>query len=96
MASKAQRELAASIGSLTRWSRVHGDKARRDQLGPARAGLRSKWEHEADPDGVLSPADLDAAVDRLKRAHYRRMALASARARSSEVRRAPKKATDAA
>jgi hypothetical protein len=86
MASKAQRELAASIGSLTRWSRVHGDTARRDALAPARAGLRSRWEQEADPEGQLSAEDLDAAVDRLKKAHYRRMALASAKARSSTTR----------
>jgi hypothetical protein len=86
MASKAQRELAASIGSLTRWSRVHGDAARRDALAPANAGRRAKWEREADPDGVLSPEDLAAAVDRLRKAHYRRMALASAKARSSTTR----------
>ena len=88
MASPAQRELAASIGSLTRWSRVHGDDARRAALGPARAGLRSKWEREADPEGVLSPADLDAAVERLRKAHYRRMALASAKSRSGTKHRA--------
>ncbi|GAA2327374.1 hypothetical protein [Dactylosporangium salmoneum] len=84
MATPAQRELAASIGSLTRWSRVHGDEARRAALAPARRGLRAKWEQEADPDGRLSPAELDAAVERLKQAHYRRMALASSKARGSK------------
>jgi hypothetical protein len=88
MANTAQRQLAASIGSLTRWSRVHGDDARRAALAPARAGMRKRWEQEADPDGVLSPADLDAAVERLKKAHYRRMALASAKARSGGSKRA--------
>ena len=77
----AQRKLAGSIGGLTRWSRVHGDAARREQTTPARAGLYRKWEQQADPEGVLSPEDLAAAVDRLKLAHYRRMALKSAQSR---------------
>lgn len=81
MASQAQRELAASIGSLTRWSRVHGAEARREATAPARAARQKKWELEADPEGVLSPEDLEAAVGRLKKAHYRRMALASAKTR---------------
>lgn len=80
MASPAQRELAASIGALTRWSRTPGD-ARRQALAPARKGMRAKWEQEADPEGVLSPQDLDEAVERLKKAHYRRMALASLKSR---------------
>lgn len=82
MASPAQRSLAASIGSLTRWSRVHGARDRTAALAPARAAMRAKWERLADPDGVLPPDELAAAVDRLKRAHYRRMALASAKARA--------------
>lgn len=80
--SPAQRSLAASIGSLTNWSRLTSPEARRAATATARAAMRSKWEREADPDGVLPPKELEAAVDRLKKAHYRRMALASARARS--------------
>ena len=84
MASDAQRALAASIGSLTRWSRIHGADARTEQLAPARAGMRSRLERQAlDEAGHdLSREDLDAAVDRLRRAHYRRMALASVKSRS--------------
>jgi hypothetical protein len=81
MASPATRQLAASIGSLTRWSRVTTAEARTAALAPARAAMRSRWEQEADPDGVLSPDELAAAVDRLRRAHYRRMALASVKSR---------------
>ena len=87
MASSAQRALAASIGSLTRWSRVPTPKDRTRALAPARAGMQSKWERQADPDGVLTPEDLARAVDALKRAHYRRMALASAQARSGNTAR---------
>lgn len=84
MATDTQRALAASIGSLTRWSRVHGSDARRDQLAPARTGRRNRLEAQAQAEAgrPLTPVELDEAVDRLRRAHYRRMALASAKARS--------------
>lgn len=83
MASPAQRQLAASIGSLTRWSRVNSREGRTAALAPARAAMRGKWEQQADPDGRLSPEELEAAVARLKKAHFRRMALASAAKRRS-------------
>ncbi|MBM0205067.1 hypothetical protein JNW90_19915 [Micromonospora sp. STR1s_5] len=81
----AQRQLAASIGSLTRWSRVTTQEDRTAALAPARAARQRQWERKADPDGVLSPAELAAAVDRLKRAHYKAMALASAKKRGSQA-----------
>lgn len=83
--SPAQRSLAASIGSLTNWSRLTTPEARREKNAPARAAMQRKWEQQADPDGVLSPEELAAAVDRLKRAHYRRMALASAKKRAGKA-----------
>jgi hypothetical protein len=77
----AQRQLAAAIGGLTHWSRVTTAEARRAAMAPARAGMRRKLEQQADPDGVLPPDELASAVARLRRAHYRRMALASAKKR---------------
>lgn len=84
MANQAQRSLAAGIGSLTRWSRVHGDGARRAALRPARDGRRKKLEQQAIEQAgrELLPGELAAAVDALQRAHYKRMALASAAKRS--------------
>jgi hypothetical protein len=81
MASPAQRQLAAGIGSLTRWSRVHGADARREQLASARAGRLRGWEQQARDAGAVTPEEIPEAVDRLKSAHYRRMALASAASR---------------
>lgn len=80
--SPAQRQLAASIGSLTNWSRLTSPEARRAATAPARAARDRSWERQADPDGALPPDELAAAVARLKKAHFRRMALASARARA--------------
>lgn len=82
--SPSQRSLQAAIGSLTRWSRVNTPEARQAATAPARAARTRAWEQQADPDGVLPPEELAAAVARLKTAHYRRMALASARARRGE------------
>lgn len=80
--SPAQRQLAASVGSLTNWSRRATDEQRREATAPARNGMRAKWAREADPDGTLSPAELDRAIDALQRAHMKRMALASAKSRA--------------
>lgn len=78
---EAQHKLASAIGSLTRWSRVNSVDARREALTPANTARRRRWEQQADPDGVLSPEELAAAVKRLQLAHMRRMALASAQKR---------------
>lgn len=80
--SPAQRSLAASAGALVQWSRVTSPEDRRAKTAPARAAMRRKWEQQADPEGTLPPDEREAAVNRLRRAHYRRMALASARARA--------------
>lgn len=85
MASPAQRQLAASIGSLTRWSRITSTEARTAALAPARIARLRQWERQADPQGVLPPDELAAAVQRLKTAHYRRMALASAKKRNEKT-----------
>jgi uncharacterized lipoprotein YddW (UPF0748 family) len=82
--SPSQRSLAASIGSLTNWSRINSPESRRAATAPARAAMRRTWEAQADPDGVLSREELDAAVARLRSAHMRRMALKSAQARSGD------------
>lgn len=86
--SPAQRKLAGTIGAHTRWSRANTPEARRAGTEAARAGRQRSWERQADPDGTLSPAELAAAVDRLKKAHQASMTLASAQARSGRTRRA--------
>jgi hypothetical protein len=85
MATPAQRQLAAAIGSLTRWSRIHGTDARRNATQAMRDGRRRKLEAQAIAEAgrELSGDELDEAVGRLRKAHYRRMALASSRARAS-------------
>lgn len=76
-----ERQLIASMGGLSCWARRPNPAERREAMAPAREGMRRKWEAKADPEGRMSPEDLAVAVDNLKRAHYRRMALRSAQAR---------------
>jgi hypothetical protein len=87
MATEAQRSLAAGIASLTNWSRIHGTDARRRATQPARDGRRRRLEQqvldEAHAAGrELTQVELEAAVDALRRAHYKAMALASAKKRA--------------
>jgi hypothetical protein len=48
----------------------------------ARAAFLSKFEQQADPDGVLPPEERRRRAEHLRKAHFTRMALASSRARS--------------
>lgn len=75
------RQLIASMGGLSCWARRPNPTARREAMAPAREGMRKKLEQQADPEGRMSPEDLAVAVDNLRRAHMRRIALASAKAR---------------
>lgn len=84
----AHRSLIASRASLTRWAGVNSPEARRAATAPATAGRHRKWERQADPDGVLPPDELAAAVARLKQAHFRLMALRSAQARAARSKTA--------
>lgn len=78
----AQRSLAAAVGSLTNWSRKTSPAAREAAMAPVQIGLARSWERKADPEGVLPPDELALAVARIKKAHYRLMALKSAQKRA--------------
>ena len=72
------RRLAASIAANTRWSRENPTEQGRKM----RAGLEAKFLREVDPDGVLPEDERNRRAEAARRAHYQRMALASAKARS--------------
>lgn len=82
----SQRSLIASRAANLRWSRVNSPAARREATSAATTARNRKWEIQADPDGVLSPEELAAAVARLKAAHYQLMALRSAQARAGRAK----------
>lgn len=80
-----QRKLIASRAANLRWARETSQEARRAATAAASSARQRSWEAQADPEGVLSPDELAAAVQRIKRAHYQLMALRSAQARASRV-----------
>lgn len=79
--SPAQRSLAASVGSLHRWSRTNSADARRAGTQAARDGRRARIAAEIDPTGALSDDERNAAVDRRIRADMKALALKSAKSR---------------
>lgn len=70
MSSPDERKLAASIASHTSWANTVN---RTERTAPARAGLEAKFLREADGDPQRAAS--------LRKAHYQRLALKSAKAR---------------
>ncbi|WP_395729486.1 hypothetical protein [Nakamurella sp.] len=77
-APPSERSLAASIAAHESWAHTPDRSAR---TAPARAALDAKFEALADPDGVLLPHERARRAEHLRRAHFQRLALASARSR---------------
>lgn len=73
-----ERSLVARIASAERWGRTSD---RTTATAPARAGLRARFEREADPAGTLSPDERARRADSLMQAHMLRMTLAAKQAR---------------
>lgn len=78
------RSLVARIAAAERWGRVTD---RTTETQPARNGLRAKYARQIDPDGQLSPDQLEIRVDSLMHAHMLRMSLAAKRARQTKAGR---------
>lgn len=78
MPKSTERSLSASIAADTRWSRTPDRAA---ATAPARRALEEKFEREVDPEGILDPALRAKLAQNAKSAHYKRLALKSARAR---------------
>lgn len=66
------------IAAHTSWAKTV-DRSARTQ--PARQALMNKFATEVDPEGRMDPVTKAKAVESAIKAHYRRLALASAEAR---------------
>jgi hypothetical protein len=71
------RSRRARIAALTRWSREDPAPA----TAKARTGFLQRFEHEVDPDGVLTPDERATRAQRALRAHMLRLSAKSAAAR---------------
>ncbi|MBO2456550.1 hypothetical protein [Actinomadura violacea] len=77
-----QRSLRASIAAHVQWSREPDRTAR---TATARRAFLDRFEREVDPDGTLTPEERARRAENARKAHFKRLALASARARSNRA-----------
>jgi hypothetical protein len=78
----AHRALAARIAAHSLHARLTDPSA---HTAPARKAFNDRFEHEADPDGVLSPEERARRASHLRKAYFSRLALKSAKARSKRA-----------
>lgn len=76
MADAARRRLAARIGGISCHLRYGSDKI----AARARAGLETRFEREADPEGILDPEERARRVALIRKLYFTRIALARAKA----------------
>jgi hypothetical protein len=76
----AQRRMRSSLASLTRWANEDDPAA---AMRPALNGFLTKFEREVDPDGTLDPEERTRRAQAARKAHMRRLALASSRKRAA-------------
>lgn len=74
----AERSLRAQIAAHESWARADDRSAR---TANARKALLDKFEQQVDPDGTLPPTERAKRAENARKAHYKRLALKSARAR---------------
>ncbi|MCZ7414273.1 hypothetical protein [Streptomyces sp. WMMC897] len=73
-----ERQQRARLAAHTSWANTADPTSR---TAKARAAHLSRFEREADPDGVLTPEERARRASHLKKAYYARLALQSAKAR---------------
>jgi len=81
----AQRSLRSKLAAHTKWALTADPAA---ATAPARAAFLNRFEQQVDPDGTLPPEERARRAEHLRKAHFTRMALASARARRRRKRTA--------
>ncbi|TVS83429.1 hypothetical protein [Mycobacterium helveticum] len=74
----AERSLRGQIAAHESWSRTPDRSARTLN---ARKAMLDKFEQQVDPDGKLAPAERARRAEHARKAHFKRLALKSARAR---------------
>lgn len=80
MLTPEQRRLRASIAAHVQWA-GESDPTARTQAG--RDGMLAKFAREVDPAGRLPEQERLRRAEHLRKAHMKRLALASSKARSA-------------
>ena len=72
-----ERTLRGRIGAYS----LHAAYDSRELTAPARQAFLSRFEHEVDPEGQLTPKERERRAGHARKAYFTRLALASAKAR---------------
>lgn len=75
--TESDRSLAGRIGAHS----MHARNNSRETSRPGREAFLGSFELAADPEGTLDPQERARRAEHLKKAHFTRMALASAKKR---------------
>jgi hypothetical protein len=73
-----ERSLRAQIAAHESWAHTEDRSAR---TANARKALLDKFESQVDPNNELSPSERAKRAEHARKAHFKRLALKSARAR---------------
>jgi hypothetical protein len=76
--TSAERIMRARLAAHVQWSKTSDPTAR---TAAARRAFLDRFEREVDPEGTLPPEERHRRAEHARRAHFTRLALASARAR---------------
>jgi hypothetical protein len=82
--SPQEASLRGRIGAY----RLHATHDPRETTQAARTSFLTKFEREVDPEGVLTPDERQRRAEYARKAHFTRLALASARKRSKANKKA--------
>lgn len=77
-----ERSIRASAAVHTSWANTADPAAR---TAPGRKAFADRFEKQVDPDGVLPPEERARRAEHARKAHFQRMALASAKARRAKA-----------
>ncbi|MFF8839911.1 hypothetical protein [Streptomyces sp. NPDC015130] len=80
--SAAERSMLAQIAAHTLWANCEDPAA---HTAPARKAFLDRFEREVDPDGTLTTAERARRAEHARRAYFKRLALASSRARAAKA-----------
>jgi hypothetical protein len=87
--SPAERSLRARLAAHA----MHGQHDARATTANARAAFLTRFERQADPEGLLPPAERQRRAQQLRSAYFARLALASAKARRARRTLRPDRGT---
>jgi hypothetical protein len=76
--TSTERTLRAQIAAHESWARTDDRTAR---TANARRAMLDKFEQQVDPNNELRPAERAKCAEHARKAHFKRLALKSARAR---------------